>query len=86
MGETHGDGVRSLHAWLGRVHPDDVGSLMAALDRHITGETPQFMCEHRVRTRKGAFRWVVASAVVERDGNGRPTVLAGTLADVTERN
>jgi PAS domain S-box-containing protein len=86
MGETHGDGVRSLHAWLGRVHPDDVGSLMAALDRHITGETPQFLCEHRVRTRKGAFRWVVASAVVERDVNGRPTVLAGTLADVTERN
>lgn len=86
MGEPPADDVRSLHAWLGRAHPDDVASLVAALDRHITGETPHFVCEHRVRTRSGAFRWVLASAVVERDQNGRPTTLAGTLADVTERN
>ena len=94
MGESHGDGVRSLHAWLGGGDGDVAGGgtrlrdrpLMATLDRHITGETPQFLCEHRVRTRNGAFRWVVASAVVERDVNGRPTVLAGTLVDVTERN
>jgi diguanylate cyclase (GGDEF)-like protein len=86
MGEPPVDDVRSLHAWLGRVHPDDVAALMAALDRHITGETPQFVCEHRVRTRSGAFRWVVASGVAEREPGGKPTVLAGTLADVTDRN
>jgi predicted signal transduction protein with EAL and GGDEF domain len=86
MGEPPVDDVRSLHGWLGRVHPDDVASVIGGLDRHITGDTPQFVCEHRVRTRSGAFRWVVASAVAERDANGRATVLAGTLADVTERN
>jgi predicted signal transduction protein with EAL and GGDEF domain len=86
MGEPPVDDVRSLHLWLGRVHPDDVASLMAALDRHITGDAPDFACEHRVRTRGGAFRWVVARGAAERDGNGRPTLLAGTLDDVTERN
>ena len=86
MGEPPVDDVQSLHAWLGRVHPDDVAALMSSLDRHITGDTAEFACEHRVRIRGGAFRWVVASAVAERDASGRPIVLAGTLADVTERN
>ena len=86
LGEAPADDVRSLHAWLGRVHPDDIATLMGALDRHLTGEAPDFACEHRVRTRSGAFRWVVARGAVERDGSGRPTLLAGTLDDVTERN
>ena len=86
LGDPAVDDVRSLHAWLGRVHPDDVATLMSSLDRHITGDTPQFACEHRVRTRTGAFRWVIAAGAAERDEAGRPTLLAGTLADVTDRN
>ena len=86
MGEPPVDDVRSLHYWLGRVHPDDVAALMATLDRHVGGETAEFVAEHRVRTRSGGFKWVVARAVIERDAAGRPTQLAGTLADVSERN
>jgi predicted signal transduction protein with EAL and GGDEF domain len=86
LGDPPVDDVRSLHSWLGRVHPDDVATLMSSLDRHITGDTPQFACEHRVRTRTGAFRWVIAAGAAERDAAGRPTLLAGTLADVSERN
>jgi predicted signal transduction protein with EAL and GGDEF domain len=86
LGEPPVDDVRSLHAWLGRVHADDVPTLMAALDRHLSGATPEFSCEHRVRTRSGAFRWVMARGVAERDDAGRATHLGGSLDDVTERN
>jgi predicted signal transduction protein with EAL and GGDEF domain len=86
LGEPPVDDVRSLHAWLGRVHADDVPTLMAAIDRHLCGDTPEFSCEHRVRTRSGAFRWVLARGVAERDGAGRATHLGGSLDDVTDRN
>lgn len=86
LGEPKVSTVESLHAWLGRVHPDDVATLTAALDRHLSGEAPEFRCEHRIRTRQGAFRWTVAQAVAERDGQGRATQLVGSLADVSERN
>ncbi len=86
MGEPRGDTVESLHAWLGRVHPDDIGAVMQALDRHLGGDSPAFTCEHRVRTQGGAYRWVVAHAIAQRDGGGRAIRLAGTLADVSERN
>jgi diguanylate cyclase (GGDEF)-like protein len=59
---------------------------MHALDRHLSGATPAFRCEHRLRSHAGAFRWVVAEGVADRDPSGRAVRLAGTLADVQERN
>ena len=86
LGEPRVPTVESLHAWLGRVHPDDVAALTAALDKHLSGEAAEFRCEHRIRTRQGAFRWTVAQAVAERDDHGRAMQLVGSLADVSERN
>ena len=86
VGDAKGDTTESLHAWLGRVHPDDIASVMHALDRHLSGAVPAFRCEHRLRAQAGAFRWVVAEGAVERDLAGRAVRLAGTLADVQERN
>lgn len=86
LGEPKGDSTESLHAWLGRVHPDDIASVMHALDRHLGGESPAFTCEHRVRAHGGAYRWVVAHAVATRDDQGQALRLAGTLAEVMERN
>lgn len=86
LGDAKGDSVESLHAWLGRVHPDDIASVMQALDRHLSGAVPDFRCEHRLRAQAGAFRWVVAEGVAERNASGQALRLAGTIADVQERN
>ena len=86
LGDSKGDTTESLHAWLGRVHPDDVVALTRALDQHLSGATPEFRCEHRVRSAHGAFRWVLAHGVSKRTPEGTPVRLAGTLAEVPERN
>jgi len=86
LGDDKGDTTESLHGWLGRVHPDDIASVMHALDRHLSGASPAFRSEHRLRTRTGAFRWVVAEGVAERNAAGQAVRLAGTLAEVQERN
>lgn len=86
LGDTRGDSVESLHAWLGRVHPDDIAAVMQAIDRHLRGDSPDFRCEHRLRARSGAFQWVVAEGMADRDASGNAVRLAGTLADVAERN
>ncbi len=86
LGEAKGDTTESLHAWLGRVHPDDIAAVMQALDGHLSGASPGFRCEHRLRAQGGAFRWAVAEGVAERDAAGQARRLAGTLAEVQERN
>ena len=86
VGEPESPTTESLHAWLGRVHPDDVASVLHTLNAHLSGTTAAFTCEHRIRARGGRYRWVVAHGVAERGADGRATRLSGTLADVGERN
>ena len=86
LGDIKGDTTEPLHAWLGRIHPDDVTALTAALDQHLSGGTSEFVCEHRLRSTQGPFRWVLARGVADRAADGKAVRLAGTLAEVSERN
>lgn len=86
LGDDRGDSTASLHAWLGRVHPDDIAAVMHALDHHLGGTAPTFRAEHRLRAKSGTFRWVIAEGYAERDAAGHAVRLRGTLAEVTDRN
>lgn len=75
-----------IRAWEKLVHPDDKPSVMKLLCEHMTGHTARFESEYRLLTGFGEWKWVLSRGkVVERDENGRPIRMAGTLLDITER-
>jgi len=66
------------------IHPDDAALVTERLQLHLDGGAPEFQSEHRVRGSNGQWRWVRARGrVVERDADGRPVRVAGTVRDVT---
>ncbi len=71
--------------WFSRVHSQDRETLRGRIDAHLQGLTPHFEHEHRIRARGGRLIWVLARGIVVRDVRGRPTRMAGSLTDVTER-
>lgn len=71
--------------WFGKVHPDDVDQVKVALDAHITGVSPHFESEHRLRHKDGTFRWMLSRGLAVRDEDGTPYRMAGSQTDVTER-
>ena len=71
--------------WLSRVHPDDVEQLKVDIDLHLGGNTPYLQNEHRMRTREGAWLWVLARGVAVRDAGERATRFAGSISDIQER-
>jgi len=71
--------------WLRRVHPEDRPALDAALAEHLAGESPHLEHEHRMLHKSGTYPWMLVRAMAVRDAEGRPTRLAGSQADVTER-
>jgi diguanylate cyclase (GGDEF)-like protein/PAS domain S-box-containing protein len=71
--------------WLARVHPDDVGRLRAAIDRHLAGRAPHLESEHRIRHATGGYRWVLSRGVAIRDREGTATRMAGSMSDITDR-
>src|SRR5690606_10607710 len=74
-----------LSEWLCRVHPEDRPGVDAALAAHLEGSHGHLEHEHRLLHKNGTYPWMLVRAMAVRDGAGRPTRLAGSLTDVTER-
>jgi PAS domain S-box-containing protein len=72
--------------WISAVHPDDWPRVRQTLDDCFSGASSLYESEHRLRTKSGAFIWVLdRGKVFTRDEEGRPLRMVGTELDVTER-
>ena len=72
--------------WNQMVHPDDLPATQTALADYMNGRTPLFQTEQRLRTKAGAYKWVLARGKVSgRDAAGQPVRMTGTHSDITER-
>ncbi|MFH1136342.1 MAG: PAS domain S-box protein [Pseudomonadota bacterium] len=73
-------------SWEARVHPQDFDLVMTSLQEHLEGRTPSWQCEHRLKTRSGAYKWVLGRGrVVARSEDGRPRRMVGTMTDISAR-
>jgi PAS domain S-box-containing protein len=74
-----------IDTWRRLVHPDDQEILNRNLKAHMEhGQSLE--TEFRFQTKNGGYKWFLARGrVVERAASGRPTRIAGTHMDITER-
>jgi len=72
-----------LNEWLLRVHPQDLEKVKQDLERHLSGKTPHYANEHRLRHKDGRFRWVLSRGQATVDSEGRPARIAGSFTDLT---
>jgi signal transduction histidine kinase len=56
------------------------------LEKHFSGEIPDFACEYRMLHREGHWIWVLDRGMVtERDREGKPVRMTGTHLNISER-
>ncbi|MBN1344693.1 MAG: PAS domain S-box protein [Phycisphaerae bacterium] len=73
-------------SWETRLHPQDRQRVLSSLRGHLDGHTHNWHCEHRLRTGGGQWKWVVGRGrVVDRDAEGRPLRMVGTMTDIGKR-
>jgi diguanylate cyclase (GGDEF)-like protein/PAS domain S-box-containing protein len=78
--------VRSVAGWLGLVHPDDRPRMSTELAKEVLRNGKHFSKEYRiVRQNDHAERWVHAMGRLEFDSHEHPTIMRGTILDITER-
>ena len=76
----------SLDDWIENVHPDDRDHVLQEIARQETGEATFSVFSYRERHRDGRWVWVESrGAVVEYGPDGKPSRIAGTDTDITER-
>ena len=78
-------GITRPEEWLDRVHADDIVGLKEALEAHLSGHTPHLEQEHRVRHEDGTYRVFVCRGLASRRPGRRPSRIAGSLTDSTDR-
>jgi PAS domain S-box-containing protein len=72
--------------WESVVHPADKPEVLDKFKRHLEGSTPFYDAEYRLSTKSGETKWVLARGKVsERDSDGKPLRVSGTLSDITDR-
>ena len=67
------------------MHPDDVPVVRRAFEEHVSGLSPQYLAEFRLRTRDGDWLWVVSRGKVVEWEEGRPRRFLGTHTDISDR-
>lgn len=71
--------------WFSLVHPDDIEMFKAELQAHLDGLKPNFEVEHRILHKNQTYRWVITRGLAVRDKNNKPTRMAGSQTDITDR-
>ena len=85
LGYGEWDLTESPEEWFSRVHPEDRPRVDEKVRVHLDGKSPNFEDEYRMRHREGTYRWVLSRGFAVRDGEGKPTRMAGAHTDVTDR-
>ncbi|MEG4231837.1 PAS domain S-box protein [Microcoleus sp. Pol11C3] len=71
--------------WANRVHPDDLGWVMQAIQDHFAKKTPFYITEHRIRCKDGSYKWMLDRGQALWDDAGKVIRMAGSHTDITER-
>ncbi|WP_263768987.1 EAL and GGDEF domain-containing protein [Propionivibrio soli] len=72
--------------WDHYVHPDDLVRARKSIANHLSGKSSVHEVEIRCRAKSGEWLWILSHGViVERDADGRPTMMSGVHTDITEK-
>jgi len=67
------------------IHPEDYEYTMEVMSNHLKGIASAWVTTYRIRRKSGEYSWYYdRGEITERDANGKPLKLIGTVIDVTE--
>lgn len=72
--------------WGSKVHPDDKAAFMEANQIIADGRSDSHCVEYRAKNRKGEWVWVRCRGYLERDENGEPSLFAGFITNLGQKN
>ena len=76
----------SIKTWEALSHPEDLKNSTKFLERHFSGELPYYNFDCRMKHKDGHWIWVLDHGrVVTHTEDGKPLIMFGTHADITER-
>jgi diguanylate cyclase (GGDEF)-like protein/PAS domain S-box-containing protein len=86
LGLPVADGPVDARAWAAQVHPEDIGSLVDAIEGSMALREEVFRREFRIiRADTGEVRWIACCTKLDYNEDGVPLRTIGAHLDITER-
>jgi len=71
----------SYETFLESLHPDDLLRFEETIKRHADKNEP-YIIEYRIRKKNGNYNWFLASGQTNRDKDGKPLKMVGSIIDI----
>ncbi|GAV25409.1 GGDEF domain-containing protein [Carboxydothermus islandicus] len=69
--------------WLKAIHPRDIKKVINSLRNHLEKKTPFYLCEFRIKTKNGKYKWILSRGKALWDEEGKAIRMAGSHTDIT---
>lgn len=79
------DPVPVKEQWAERIHPDDREAVLTMQDEALASSTNVFISEYRFRKKSNEYIRIFDRCYIERNANGKPIRMTGSMMDVTEQ-
>lgn len=76
----------ALELWTKRIHPDDVDKYISDFQEMVCHHGITHDCEYRMMNAEGIYVWVNCKGVVNYDETGAPSLFAGFVTNMGDRN
>ena len=84
VGVSNATFTPQISAFEERLHPEDHGHVMQAVHEHLENHT-EYDVEYRLQHQDGHYVWIHARGQAIWDKNGKPTRMAGSVDDISEK-
>lgn len=85
LGVAATEWLEDPQSWIKYVHPEDRQRALDNIHEQFDSATGVFRCEYRMLTHDNHTVWVRDEGVMIDNQNGTPSMVQGTLSDITER-
>ncbi len=85
LGYTEQEIPRYFDEWLLLIHPDDMQSVVSAVNSYLEKLIPKYEIEHRMRNKNGDYVWFLAHGTLLWDAQCHSCFMAGSNTDITAR-
>ena len=76
----------ALELWTAKIHPDDIEKYLADFQEMVSHHGLTHDCEYRMMNAEGTYVWVNCKGVVKYDENDVPSLFAGFVTNMGDRN
>lgn len=84
-GLTMADPVPDYDEWKKRIHPEDRDRMIKTVEEMLASNRKSFVAEYQFRSKSNEWIHVYGSTFIERNKEGKPIRLVGSMMDITER-